>query len=313
VAGWRRFTGIGVVAALALVGATAGGGARQAAQTLSLDEARQYMVELINRDRATKDLVPVTLDGPATLAAQRHAEEMASERYMSHYNLAGKSPNQRYTEAGGTGYSRENIYLATTRYAGESGSEGASAAPLAQSPRFTRQELEEIESSYFNEVPPNDGHRKNILSPEHTHVGIGLARSAAPGGRALGNAQEFVDRYVEVEPIPSAMGVDGEIRVAGRVLGGVKFRSISVARGPLPEPLTKEKATAIHSYSVPHPDITYWPPPYRSARQVRVSADGAFSVTIPVGSHGAGVYYIGVWVDDSSRDILGSLRTVVVR
>ena len=47
--------------------------------------------------------------------------------------------------------------------------------------------MEEIEASYFNETPPNDGHRRNILAPEHTHVGIALAR-----GRKLHDKRDAI-------------------------------------------------------------------------------------------------------------------------
>src|SRR5436309_1381667 len=54
---------------------------------LTLDQARQYMLELINRDRAAKRLVPVMLDPVATSAGQKHAEEMAAYKYLAHWNL----------------------------------------------------------------------------------------------------------------------------------------------------------------------------------------------------------------------------------
>lgn len=283
-------------------------------EPLNLEQARAYMLELINRDRAAKDLVPVALDEAATTAAQRHAEEMAAEQYMSHYNLAGKSPNQRYTEAGGTGYSRENVYLSTTRYVGAKDDESDSRLPLVAAPAFSRREIEEIESSYVNETPPNDGHRKNVFAPEHTHVGIGLARAAGREGRTLANAQEFVDRYADADPIPASVAVGAEVRVTGKTVGGARLRSLSVAHAPLPAPLTRAQASAIHSYSVPAADATFWPPPYRSARPVRLSPDGAFESTIPLGLRsGPGLYYIGIWVEVNGRDLLASLRTVVVR
>src|SRR5262249_15904421 len=51
--------------------------ARPPSGTLDLDGARRYMLELLNRDRASMGLSPVQLDdGPATHAAQAHAEDM---------------------------------------------------------------------------------------------------------------------------------------------------------------------------------------------------------------------------------------------
>jgi uncharacterized protein YkwD len=40
----------------------------------------------------------------------------------------------------------------------------------------------------LNEQPPNDGHRKNILNPSFTHIGIAIYR--APSG-TLWLTQDF--------------------------------------------------------------------------------------------------------------------------
>ena len=45
-------------------------------------------------------------------------------------------------------------------------------------------QIERAESLFFDEVPPNDGHRKNILKPHHTKVGIGVAQSDRDGDGA---------------------------------------------------------------------------------------------------------------------------------
>src|SRR5579872_6013320 len=168
--------------------------ARPGTEILTIEQARTYMVELINRDRTIKDLTPVQLDPVATAAGQKHAEEMATHRYLAHWNLQGKLPDQRYTEQGGTDYDRENIYLLTRLFGGADEQDAGEALPLVAAPTFTRREIEEIEASYYNETPPNDGHRRNILSPQHTHVGIALARAGTRDVHTLANTQEFVDR-----------------------------------------------------------------------------------------------------------------------
>ena len=52
--------------------------------------------------------------------------------------------------------------------------------------------------SMIEEVPPNDGHRKTILFPQHTHVGFGIALQ----GHNLRLDELYLARYVEVDPIP---------------------------------------------------------------------------------------------------------------
>ncbi len=40
----------------------------------------------------------------------------------------------------------------------------------------------------YNERPPNDGHRKNILNPWHTHVGLGFSLEPISVGDIAPNA-----------------------------------------------------------------------------------------------------------------------------
>ncbi len=167
-----------------------------AAARLSLDQARYYMLELINRDRATHGLRPVALDPVASEAGQRHAQEMASHRYLAHWNIAGESPQQRYARAGGREAVAENAYLLQGSYGGTS----PRRLDLDPTPYFSRYELERIERSYMSEAPPNDGHRRNILDPSHTHVGIALAKAGDSNAYTVTNTQEFVDRNFSPDP-----------------------------------------------------------------------------------------------------------------
>src|SRR2546421_282216 len=70
---------------------------------------RGYMLALTDADRRSMGLAPVMLDeGPAQLAAQQHAEEMAANGYLGHWGLDGSVPEQRMTRAGGEDLVLEN-------------------------------------------------------------------------------------------------------------------------------------------------------------------------------------------------------------
>src|SRR5580693_6968290 len=57
---------------------------------LTLEQARRFMVDLINRDRASAGLGPVELDaGPPSRAGQAHAEDMARNGYLGHWGTDG--------------------------------------------------------------------------------------------------------------------------------------------------------------------------------------------------------------------------------
>jgi hypothetical protein len=105
------------------------------------------------------------------------------------------------------------------------------------------------------EKPPSDGHRRAILDPSATHVGVGWS----VGGGDFRMAEEFTSRRfvrLEVSPIsryPSA------IRVRGEALAGMSIAYVSVARQPFPSPITLSDANSRHSYSYPDPRYALLP------------------------------------------------------
>ena len=156
------------------------------APLLNLSDLQWFMLTLINEDRAATGLEPVVWDQAAGLAAQSHAEEMARFGYLSHWNLDGHGPHYRYSQAGGFDAAQENVYSFWYRYDDER------PAPIENWEAVVRQAQAELMSS--------PGHRENILTPEHTHVGIGIAYKPESGDVRL--AQLFVNRYVRLLAIP---------------------------------------------------------------------------------------------------------------
>ncbi len=278
--------------------------------TLTLQQARIYMLDLINNDRAAKGLKPVALDAVAEAAAQKHVEEMASLVYLSHYDREGRLPDQRYTEAGGRDRVQENVFLAV-------GTNAMNAAPLRliKEPVFRTKDVEDIQAAYFNQTPPYDIHRRNILDPHHTHVGIGLARGIGDQGQAVANAQEFVARCVEVEPIPLESTVGGSLVVAGSTKAGIELHSVEVARDELPRPKERSELEKGRPYRTPDSFATYFPDYYQADRRVTVQSDGRFRAVVNLADNGKpGVYYVRVRVRAADgAKFLASQRTVIVR
>jgi hypothetical protein len=260
------------------------------ASELSLEAARLYMLQLINRDRASHGLGPVLLDPIATAAGQKHAEEMAMQRYQAHWNMDGKKPDQRYTEAGGVDFSGENSHY---MWQGS----GPERQPLIPNARFLKQELEKIESDYFNEVPPNNLHRVTILDPYQTHVGIGLAVAGGNRMRTLANKQVFVRRYLEdVARLPVAAQPGEQITISGRVKQGYDFWAIGIGREPLPRPTSVQQLRQTGGYN--RPQAHQWLFPIAPGREgtVRVDADGRFRITTPIAADNQpGTYYVFIW------------------
>ena len=205
--------------------------ASQDKEIMEEDAANKYMLKLINKDRASLKLPPVEWDDTAAKAGKLHADEMASNGYLSHWTMDGRKPDQRYNEVGGKDAVMENAFVSLEGTAAE-GSGAPIKLPLLSSPVFRRYELDKIESSFFNEKPPYDGHRKNIIDPMHNYAGVGLGFASAPGsGIRTSCAQEFVTRLGEYGDIPQQVKVGSNFTLTGKLAKGVQLDIIDLPLG----------------------------------------------------------------------------------
>lgn len=112
------------------------------------------MLALLNKERHAHGLRPLTMNARLQLSAHRHNVRMAKANTMSH-----QLPHEPLftTRISNTGYkwssAGENI--------GWNGDESKSG-------------LLALERDMYNEVPPDDGHRLNILSGFFRQVGINV-------------------------------------------------------------------------------------------------------------------------------------------
>ena len=275
---------------------------------LTLADARRYMVRLINRDRATMGLVPVTLaEGPAQRAGQAHAEDMAKNGYLGHWGSDGSVPEQRFTEAGGTDMVLENASCFTDEQ----------RRTLDAAPTIDPKNVEQTEDMFFHEQPPHDGHRKNILKPWHKRVGIGVAQpQATPTEIPVPCfSQEFVDPYGTYVAVPASMRVGDTLHVEGAIIAPATFAGVGLARVDGPRPVSVAELNRRRSYPVPAPYQMFWPPGFQTPIPVQVGG-GRFSVNLPLSDGGRpGMYELSVWASvPGTRDLtMVSLRTIHAR
>src|SRR5262249_7626837 len=71
-------------------------------QAMPREEARRFVLALINRDRKAQGLTALSWDETASLAGQRHADDMATHGFTAHVGTDGSLPEQRYTDVGGS-------------------------------------------------------------------------------------------------------------------------------------------------------------------------------------------------------------------
>jgi uncharacterized protein YkwD len=311
----RRWLGGVIVAVSCFAGGTrvshAGLPVTQASATptwLDTGQARRYMVQLINRDRATQGLTPVELDeGPPTVAGQRHADDMAVHAYLGHWGSDGSVPEQRLTEAGGADMVLENASCFTDE----------KARALDASPKIAAADVEKTESMFFNEQPPNDGHRKNILKPFHKRVGIGVAQPVATPTEIPTPcfSQEFIDPYGSYSSLPKGLHVGDRLSVSGKGIAPAQITGVGLARVDLPRALPVAEVNKRRSYPVPVPYQVYWPVGFVTPIPLTVKGED-FAITIPVSDQGKpGLYEVSIWakLPGNPDMVMVGLRTLPVQ
>ena len=263
------------------------------------------MVDLINRDRASMGLAAVAFDdGPATRAGQAHAEDMARHAYLGHWGTDGSVPEQRFTDDGGVDMVLENASCFTDE----------KTRTLDRAPLVDPKNVELAEEMFFHEKPPHDGHRRNILKPWHTRVGIGVAQPVATQSEIPVPciAQEFVDTYGSYGAVPRKMHVGDVLHVGGSIAKPATFAGVGMARVDDPAPIPPAEVNRRRTYPVPAPYQMYWPAGYQTPIVVKVNGN-RFGIDVPVNDKGLpGMYEVSVWVTFPGADdpVIVSLRTI---
>src|SRR5437763_11216761 len=169
------------------------------------DETRMTLrgefVRLINRDRARFGLAPVQLDAQVSATADAYCRDQIRNGTSGHFTLDGQAPYMRYSFAGGNDGVSENA--------------AAWSASYQFSDRALYEMMRRSEDAMMREVAPHDGHRRTILDPWATHVGIGLAWER--GEFRL--TQEFVRHYVQwSRPLPRLASIGDQILCSGHAI-----------------------------------------------------------------------------------------------
>lgn len=196
------------------------------AEEITIDDARTYMLELVNRERAKLKLQPLAMDEYAQKVGQWHADEMAVHSYISHWDIQGFTPTMRYTAGGGNDGMSENV----TFFA------------CGVRVYLTRKVVEYMHSSFMG----SEGHRVNLLKPEHNKLGVGIGFALFPTGECVFTCdQTFVDDYGGLAPIPQSIKLGEPIAVSGTLdIKRAKLRYVGLGWDPFPQPIAPEAMNA---------------------------------------------------------------------
>ncbi len=253
---------------------------------------RNELLAIVNHERKSQGLISLKLDDLASQIATEHAQDMADGAFISHWGRDGRKPYQRYSFAGGTDATEEN-----------DGSVDHSNVFLSAE-EFVDDVLDSHRSMY-TEAPPNDGHRKTILRPQHTHVGFGVALKY---GRVR-LSEIYVARYIAVDAYPRTRPPRSTLTFSGRMMQPTAMiHSIDVFYEALPAPPTIEWLRVIRAYGMPEQRTTFMPKlpantyyENGSKGSIEFTDRGRFRVKVPLGKL-PGIYTIVAWLQRNEAD-----------
>ena len=206
-------------------------------------DAKAALLARINADRAAAGLPAVAVDLVAAKAGDAFCLDAARTDVMGHWDLAGRAPYDRYADAGGVDWNGEN-FSGTSRRGGAF-LEGELVGLLL-----------EAHGRMMAEKPPHDGHRRTILDPLWTHVGIGVALR----GGEFRMTEEFT-RHVAtwVEAPASRVRAGRAAPVNVQLPKGWTLAAVEVAHERFPRPLTPKEIRRRGAYAYPKASRTLLP------------------------------------------------------
>jgi uncharacterized protein YkwD len=272
-----------VVAGTVLAGTAAG------AATATETSIANSVLSSLNSQRAANRLPALGMSAALINSAHRHNLWMASTNTMSHQLPGEPDFGTRIRQAGVPWHAAaENIGWTTNRTV--SGANG-------------------LETTMYNEQPPNDGHRLNILSTAVHYVGIDIYLDAGTGKLWL--TEDFADVSGATAPTPAQLALHNPIGHldSATVLSGHRVRLTGWSIDPdykSVAPLTAVyydgKYAGYFRTNSPRPDV---------AARYHAGPDLGFDITLtlPPGRHVICVYAINIRLGNASPRLAAFART----
>jgi uncharacterized protein YkwD len=275
----RRLLGAVLVAATVMTGVVAAGGTAEAA-TAAETTAANAVLSMMNAERAAHRLPALRMSTALISSAHRHNLWMAQANTLSHQLPGEPYFGTRISQAGVQWHAAaENIGWTTNRTT--SGADG-------------------LEAAMYNETPPNDGHRRNILSTAVHYVGVDVYIDARTGKLWL--TEDFADVSGVVAPTAAQIAKHNPIGVldSATVLPGHQVRLVGWAVDPdnksvplLIAVYYDGKYAGRHQASVARPDV---------AARYHAGPTLGYNIvlTLPAGRHTIYTYAINIGTGNAS-------------
>lgn len=289
----RALAALAAVAALPLVAARDPEPRRVVMSSLAPDYAEKVpaakaeLLRVINEERSAHGAGPLAYDRLGAKVGDEFCEDAARNRTSGHWDLAGRPPYLRWALAGGIDHHAQNF-----------------AAESRRGFEFTEPPVEllkKMHEAFMAEEPPDDGHRRTVLDPIWTHVGIGFA---IVGGE-MRMTEEYSRRVLEWAELPPGPVQAGKgALVALKLPRGWSIGAVEVAYEGLPKPMSRSEIAARGSYGLPPAWRTLRPFPPAGTRwasgepgDFRPNASGRVELVVPL-ERGPGHYYLVVFASE---------------
>ena len=246
--------------------------------------AKAELVKVINEERKAHGAPPLAYDLLGAKVGDLFCEDAARNRTSGHWDLSGRAPYLRWALAGGYDHHGQNF-----------AAESRGGYDFTEPPAVL---LKKMHAAFMAEEPPNDGHRKTVLDPIWTHVGIGYAVV----GREMRMTEEYSRRVLEWVELPSGpLPAGKKATIAFRLPKGWSVGGVEIAWEAVPRPLSREEIAARSSYGLPAGGtmLRPYPPPGSTwttgeKGSFRASMGGRVEVAFPL-ERGPGHYYAIVY------------------
>ena len=269
----------------------------------TIKDLRKNLLDMVNEEREVEKVSPVEMDDLATEVATKHAVDMATNEFASHWGSDGLKPYHRYSFAGGTHATAENVSAADNTWS-------MKVSDLKQDTAYLHLRM-------YQEKPPYDGHRQTILARHHTHVGFGIVVHKL----RLRLVELFVAKHVEVRPIKQLAKPGAQIPFSGKVIRqDYRLHHVEVCYEPLPTRPELSWLRQPRSYGLPNeskvlrPKI---PPPFiyadRVSGAIDMAIDGSFRAPVKLYKETPGIYTVVAWITPGKSDDAFPATAVCIR
>ena len=139
---------------------------------LKTSEIEKQIFYLTNAERSKYGLKPLIWSDNLAIIAREHSGDMGVNNYFSHENLKGEGPTERAKKHG---FPTEVQVDAYTTKIGIGENIGEMPTGSVEGMGFVADDANSIARAQVQSWMESPGHRQNILNPEYSYIGIGVA------------------------------------------------------------------------------------------------------------------------------------------